>query len=473
MDTPFVKPFNVGSSCYIYDVNTNRISRLTEPHLRTLCQWLVSGTLNSPSASFLEWLSRMRKAGFLSAREEQAVEHPLSSVYPLLVAAKVRHVCLQVTQRCNLRCKYCVYSGSYYHRTHSSKEMPLDTAKRGVDFLREHSREVGKPHISFYGGEPLMRVDTIRAVVRYAKRVFRGRDITFGLTTNGTLCNQEIVDVLTKNDFAVTISLDGPREVHDRNRCFPDGRGSYNRVVRLLNKLRQTSESFVKRKVSYNIVLDSSSNFCDILAHYSSNEILHWSGLVLYGPVDTSLLREGTRCAASQQDRRLAEERCKAHLLAMLAITGRAEPSLANKLVVSAIRRDVLRLRAHLDERRVTRAFHPGGPCVPGIQRVFVDIDGRLFPCERVSEECEECSIGDIEKGIDIDRARSMLNLAKATPTACGHCWARHLCTACIKSCIHGKVIDHRWKLEACGQIRADAEERLRRFAVYREAGVM
>ena len=48
---------------------------------------------------------------------------------------------LQVSQGCNLRCGYCIYSGGYDNRTHQNKMMSWDTAKRSIDFIVERSAD--------------------------------------------------------------------------------------------------------------------------------------------------------------------------------------------------------------------------------------------------------------------------------------------------------------------------------------------
>lgn len=58
---------------------------------------------------------------------------------------------------------------------------------------------------------------------------------------------------------------------------------------------------------------------------------------------------------------------------------------------------------------------HHSGPCVPGIQRLFVDVEGNLYPCERVSEASKAVRMGHIDTGFDIDKARALLNIGKLT----------------------------------------------------------
>lgn len=70
----------------------------------------------------------------------------------------------------------------------------------------------------------------------------------------------------------------------------------------------------------------------------------------------------------------------------------------------------------------------PGGQCLPGIQRFFVTVDGKFFPCERVDEESSELCIGDLKNGFDLENAKKILNVAKITEKNAGNVGA----TKCV-----------------------------------------
>lgn len=62
------------------------------------------------------------------------IEYPQGTNLEEILNNCMRIMTLQVTQNCNLRCKYCVYSGSYSNRVHSNKRMSFETAKSAIDF---------------------------------------------------------------------------------------------------------------------------------------------------------------------------------------------------------------------------------------------------------------------------------------------------------------------------------------------------
>jgi uncharacterized protein len=132
------------------------------------------------------------------------------------------------TYACNFACRYCVEDGLL-----TALAMDEDMARRAVDYIEEkfveyRSREIS---LTFYGGEPLLNMRAVRAVAARLKRYTseRGVPFGFGLCTNGALLSEEVVRELAPLGLTgAKITLDGPREVHDRNRPFRSGAGSFD-----------------------------------------------------------------------------------------------------------------------------------------------------------------------------------------------------------------------------------------------------
>jgi uncharacterized protein len=89
---------------------------------------------------------------------------------------------------------------------------------------------------SFFGGEPLLRIDLIKDVVRYirARQQATGQHVVRGITCNGTLLTGPVRDFLAQEQIDLCVSLDGPQHVHDLNRTHRDGSGSFAGVARNL-----------------------------------------------------------------------------------------------------------------------------------------------------------------------------------------------------------------------------------------------
>jgi len=170
-------------------------------------------------------IDQLRQAGQLFA---PIPEQPLPWV-PL--PGEVKALCLHVAHACNLRCTYCFAGQGYFGG--EAALMPVDVGRQAVDFLIAVSGARRHLEIDFFGGEPLLNMPLVKAVIDYGVRRGKetGKAFKFTLTTNGVLLDKETGDYLNRHDVSVILSLDGRREVHDRFRKTPSGRGSYDMIL--------------------------------------------------------------------------------------------------------------------------------------------------------------------------------------------------------------------------------------------------
>jgi His-Xaa-Ser system radical SAM maturase HxsB len=159
----------------------------------------------------------------------------LREKYKHLFQATSLHI-IVVTLRCNLKCRYCHASSKPI--TSMEYDMDKKTAEKTVDFiLQSPSKSLT---IEFQGGEPLANFPIIQHIVEYAKKANTSKkEIRFVMVTNLTLMTDKILDYLTRNKIFFDVSFDGPKNVHDANRIYANGNGSYDVVTKWLRKLRK------------------------------------------------------------------------------------------------------------------------------------------------------------------------------------------------------------------------------------------
>ncbi|HWJ17875.1 MAG TPA: radical SAM protein, partial [Geobacterales bacterium] len=126
---------------------------------------------------------------------------------------------------CNLDCKYCFYlSKETLPNGPGVGQMDEDTLEL---FIKQYIEGVTGPEVvfSWQGGEPTLRgLEFFRKVVLLQKKHAKsGQRIENDLQTNGVLLNQEWAEFLKDNHFLVGLSIDGPRELHDRFRVNKGG----------------------------------------------------------------------------------------------------------------------------------------------------------------------------------------------------------------------------------------------------------
>jgi len=149
---------------------------------------------------------------------------------------------------CNLNCEYCFYLEK--QALFSADEKYRMSDKVLSAFITNYITSQPTPVVGFVwqGGEPaLLGIDFFKRVVDLQKPYVKRKTITNSLQTNGTLLTAEWCQFLKRNNFMVGISLDGPKEIHDRYRRDRKGNGSFDQVMRGLKLLQEN-------KVEYNVL---------------------------------------------------------------------------------------------------------------------------------------------------------------------------------------------------------------------------
>lgn len=148
MKNPFIHLFESENCFYMYDVNTDKILNIPEEVYRYLKEnrkFMIENIENESIRTYIEYLVEQ---GFLKSTHVEVSEHPESKYLRCYLENRMSSIVLQVTQNCNLRCEYCVYSGSYFNRVHNNKRMSLEMAIKGIEFLATHSRDSESVHIA-------------------------------------------------------------------------------------------------------------------------------------------------------------------------------------------------------------------------------------------------------------------------------------------------------------------------------------
>ena len=300
-----------------------------------------------------------------------------------------------------------------------------------------------------------MEFELIKKLVEYCDKRFFGKKLHYNITSNGTLLTEEIIRYLERHEIHLMVSLDGPKDINDMNRVFADGRGTFDTVMEKLHLIGKVSPEYAKT-LSLSMVMDPVNDFDCI------NEI----------SVDYNELQIATLSAAlvdkeyDQESPEFSEEYSSKFeyqmFLAILSHFGRfpkEEVSPIAKQGVTNILSDAIRLQLGSPMRQEGA---PGGPCVPGKMRLFCNVDGNLYPCERVSETSPAMKIGSLQEGFNLDNARKLLNIGMLTENICRECWSFRLCTTCAKKADVGTdALSIKQKLLCCNSVRNVAYSKL------------
>ena len=317
----------------------------------------------------------------------------------------IRALSLAIAQKCNLGCAYCYAQQGEFGG--SPKNMALDEALRAVELLIGSAEAGARLNLAFLGGEPLVNRAVLQAATRKARELAdaRGANVGFSITTNGTLLTEADGRFFEDFGFAVTISVDGPREVHDALRPYKGGRGSFDTLMRRVEPLLRMQQ---KMQVSARVTVTPSNLGLRRTLDTFVEAGFHSVGFspMLSAPNGRGEMRSG--------DLEL--------MLGEMIDCGREYE-----------RRFRLRQRypfANLANalREIHRGTHRPYPCGAGAGYLGVSADGELAACHRFVGD-EEGALGSLNQGVDPARQAKWLaerHVHRQEP--CRSCWARYLC---------------------------------------------
>jgi uncharacterized protein len=372
--------------------------------------------------------------------------------------ANIRHVTLEITQECNLRCSYCLFTKDDYatYRSHNSDHLTLTAATKAIDYFvsllssDKRVRRHGNAFISFYGGEPLLAFGLIKDIVRYARRQTRravpGDKLLFAMTTNGTLLTDEVLRFLVEHEITIGISLDGPLHEHDKHRRTASGKGSFDTVERNIQHLKERWPQYFARHTAF---LPTLSDRHDLAAIDSFFETLLEGRPP--GGLRVGLVRDEHAVPVMPPS-------------TMQKLTEQALGQLLETRVLSRFMGCIVD-SSYLQRFR-DRTFHTGlppftGVCGPPDMRFFVSSDGNLHVCEKLNQHFP---IGDCNTGIQYIRYRKMVEkyLSAMEGLECASCVARNSCNVCFAGAVFGEGFEFS---QLCKFQRAGLERALK-FAV-------
>ncbi len=479
---PFIHLFKTLDNYYLFDVNTNAILNI-EKEIYIYLQALIGGKqqlqqykLSIPAHEAQEahkWVLKARADGFLSDKRIKQIRHNNDPYLEGLLNHNMGNLVLQVTQACNLRCSYCTYSGSYQNRQHGVLSMPEETALKAIDYYIAHSSDKPRLSFGFYGGEPFLNFDLIKKLANYIKHNIRGKEYQFFITTNGTIINEEIIQFLVNNDVNLFVSIDGPEEVHDKNRCFVSGKGSFNVLMKNIEMIKEYAPEYANKKVSFSTVLSEDSPFCSLSSFFTDFDTIK-DPFIMASTQTAYYKKDDNKSSISPEKLRYYDDLGFETLKYMMYKQGRLQKSDISKLATMWEERELSVIGK--DRKLMTdipEVFHPSGPCTPGCNRLFVNVNGDMFPCERVSETSDACKLGTVDSGIDLDKARKILNIGKITEDECKNCWAVRYCESCVASADNGGKLDKKYKLKYCKAYRGGLEAKLKKLCTYKEFGLI
>lgn len=397
------------SSLFELDGVTRDLLALFERHEHVDAA-LVRETLgaNHSADAIVGALQEMRSLGVVanSGGKPSAKPIPEPTQFPLTT------VVLNVNTGCNLSCTYCYKED--LDTPSRGRKMSLETAIQSIEMLLRESPNQPHYNVVFFGGEPLSNMGLIRDVVAYCEPRFaeHGARVDFTLTTNATLLTEELIDWFNDHRFGLTVSMDGPRTLHDRNRKTVGGQGTYDVVRRKVDMLlaRYTARPVGCRVTLTSGVTDVNTIFDHLIDEVGFSEV--GFGPVTSGDISTFNLSGEEMQEVFAGFKRLGERYVAAALEGRNFGFGNLHQLLTD--LYQGNRKQL--------------------PCGAGVALLAVDNKGDLNLCHRFTGSSMP-TFGNVQQGIDKPRLATFIaQRLDRSQSGCNTCRIRNICSG---GCYH------------------------------------
>jgi len=302
---------------------------------------------------------------------------------------------LHLTDCCNLNCKYC-------YENKSNNELFIENIKHIIDYEIKQKNKIS--NIVFYGGEPLLKKDMIYQTIEYINAKRSKTKFYFGITTNGTLIDNEIINFMKNNKFInIAYSFDGVKDVQNLNRITLDQKGSFDIVEHNAKKVIKELDNVVAMVV------------------VTKNNIEKLEDSVKY------LLEIGFKIINLQFDYTAKWEDCdlkkikeKYFKVGQIYYKSILEEKDINIGVFEE------KIKTYIDGK-----YDCNENCEFGLKTVNVGTDGKIYPCMQFVYK-KEYEIGNCQEGIDFNKRNNLLKKLYKKQDVCEEC---NLQKRCKHSC--------------------------------------
>ncbi|MGV8905588.1 MAG: thioether cross-link-forming SCIFF peptide maturase [Acetobacterium sp.] len=317
----------------------------------------------------------------------------------------IKAMCLHVAHDCNLKCEYCFAAQGDFDG--EKLLMPLEIGKKAIDFIIKQSKNRQNLELDFFGGEPLMNLDVVKALVAYGNEVAaqNNKIFKYTMTTNGVLLDEETREYLNETMDNIVLSLDGRKAVNDHMRKTLNDKGSYDVIIdniKAMAEMRGDKDHYIR-------------------GTYTGHNLDFAKDVQFFAEEGFTSISVEPVVAEPKHDYALTEEDLPVILKEY------------DDLALTYLKRHEAGLNYNFFHFNVDLDH---GPCIykrisgcgAGKDYVAVTPEGDIYPCHQFVGK-EEFKMGDVFKGItnvEIKKVFDAGNLLKKEK--CQDCWVKYFC---------------------------------------------
>lgn len=217
----------------------------------------------------------LKENGFLIEESENTIGLINEELIRKQIANLIQ-LTFEVTDACNLKCKYCGY-GEFYgnHDQRENRMLPISYAKRIINYLipywesNEDLSYIHTVNLGFYGGEPLINFEFIKEVVAYIKELkLTHVRFDYSMTTNALLLKKHAA-FLSENNFEILVSLDG-NEFNNSYRVDHRNKTVFNNIIDNVKWVQMHYPKYFSDKINFNAVLHNRNSISEINSFFQN-----------------------------------------------------------------------------------------------------------------------------------------------------------------------------------------------------------
>jgi uncharacterized protein len=370
------------------------------------------------------------KCFFSEKNYNKELQGELTSANVENILSNLNNIVFEVTDACNLKCKYCGYGDMYYdHDERKNTFLPINSVKKMMGFLSPYlSQSDGTLYIGFYGGEPLLNMNMIKESVKFIKNFITGRDICFSMTTNGILLNKYI-DFLVAYKFKLLVSIDG-NEFNHSYRVFHSGENSFQVLYENLKMIQKKYPEYFDKWVTFNAVIHNRNSVVET----HSFLMREFNKITKFSPLDD---------AGINPDKLIEFKSMHNDIYKELQSINNIEKMISERFINDP---NVFRLSIFLKTRLANTRYNcyedlfakeirriPGGTCLPFQKKLFVTVNNKILVCERINQNYVLGYVEEDKINLDFSEIANTYNeYYRKIKNQCSHCYSADSCSQCF-----------------------------------------
>lgn len=380
----------------------------------------------------------LKKNNYFQKLPDERVVPEISELQVERALDDIHQIVFEVTNQCNLNCKYCAYGELYSnYDVRDNAYLSIEKGKKVLDYFisrwkqnppRSYKREM---YVSFYGGEPLLNMDFIKEMVAYVESNFpKEINYQFSMTSNAVLL-QKNMDYLVAKEFHLLISLDGD-EQGQSYRVNHAGINSFVTILPQIRKLKEAYPEYFKKYVNFNSVIHNRNSAEGVLNFIKGEfdkvpRISELNDNGINADKKEEFLRTFQNISESLQKAKSKEKTEEQYFINL--------PKVRSMGIFTTCCTD--NYYSGYNDFFSQKSFHsayPTGTCIPFSKKIFITATGKVYPCERIGEDSPLGKVNE-DKGLIIDskEVASFYNtFFLKMSELCNRCYRLTTCASCM-----------------------------------------